>query len=223
MPELSEQFVEECLDQYPLGTELPKVFLEISKGASLTDALLSPLTRDDIIQLLTSKIETLVEAQASDNVTEERNAAEILLGYLGKTKPEASSGLVVDVDRDSVEEHGSGSKYYQGFNVTVWYDDCELLSLAPESGGEYKEGKWVAEPVKWPVAVEGLLPLPELVSEEPQVEEEEEDVAGEHEKREQVVLREIERSTTGGGFGPVEERTIETRQMDSPGTLDLFR
>jgi hypothetical protein len=100
----------------------------------------------------------------------------------------------------------------------------QLAEPAPDSEGEYKDGKWVAEPAKWPALLEGLMPLPELVSEEPEVEVEEEvDQPGEHEQREQAVLREIERGTAGGTLERADEGTIDMRRPEPSRTPDLFR
>ena len=88
-----------------------------------------------------------------------------LLGYLDKTKAEGSHGLVVEVEREAPEELGVGFKDYHVFNVTIRYEKAELANCAPDSEREYQDGKWVAEPAKWPALLEGPIPLPKLASE----------------------------------------------------------
>jgi hypothetical protein len=222
MSELTQEFVQECLDRHPYGVDLSKLILDIAQGANAAEALLSRVSRSDIIEWLGYQIEILVDEPVK-NSAQERASAEMLLGYLEKTKAEGSPGLVIDVERDAVEELGAGPKYYQVFNVTIRYEGAELAEPAPDSEGEYKDGKWVAEPVKWPALLEGLIPLPELVSEEPEVEEEEVDEPGAHEQREQAVLREIERGTAGGTLERAEEGTIDMPGPEPSRTPDLFR
>jgi hypothetical protein len=222
MSELTQEFVQECLDRHPYGVDVSKLILDIAQGANAAEALLSRVSRSDIIEWLGYEIEILLEPAVKPPI-EERNSAEMLLGYLEKTKAEGSPGLVIDVELDAVEELGAGPKYYQVFNVTIRYEGAELAEPAPDSEGEYKDGKWVAEPVKWPALLEGLIPLPELVSEEPEVEEEEVDEPGAHEQREQAVLREIERGTAGGTLERAEEGTIDMRGPEPSKTPDLFR
>jgi hypothetical protein len=224
MAELNEQFIQECLDRHPYNTDMSKLILEIAQGANVTETLLSRVSRSDIIEWLGYEIQILLEPAVKPPI-EERNSAELLLGYLEKTKADGSPGLVIDVEREAVEELGVGPKYYQVFYVTIRYEGAELAEPAPDSEGEYKDGKWVAEPAKWPALLEGLMPLPELVSEEPEVEVEEEEVdqPGEHEQREQAVLLEIERGTAGGTLERADEGTTDMRRPEPSRTPELFR
>jgi hypothetical protein len=201
-----------------------KLISEIAQGANATGVLLSPLARSEIIEWLGNEIEALVDEPVLPKVGEAaRNNGEILLGYLEKTKTEGSPGLVVDVERDAPEESFSGPKYYQVFYVTIRYEGAELASSAPDSEGEYKDGKWLAEPVKWSDFLEGIIPLPELVIEEPEVEEQEAGEAREEEKREREVSREIDRAIAGSALERAREVPTDTRRGESPGTPDLFR
>ena len=221
---LTQEFVQECLDRHPFGIDVSKLISEIAQGANATDVLLSPLDRSEITEWLGNEIEALVDEPVLPKVGEAaRNNGEILLGYLEKTKDEGSSGLVIDVERDAPEESALGSKYYQVFYVTARYEGVELASCAPHSEGEYKDGKWIAQPVKWSAFLEGLIPLPKLVSEEPEVEEQEAGEAREEEKREREVSREIDRAIAGSALEPAQEGLTDTRRCESPGTPDLFR
>ena len=222
MAEISEQFIQECLDQHRLEVNMAEVILEIAQGRDATEALLERVDRSDILSWLGNEMEAIVEAMEPKPVDEvSRKNAAILLRYLDSTKAEGSAGLQVEVDPETPEELDE-IKYYQVFNVTIRYEEAELVLMAPESEGQFKEGTWVAEPVKWAPLLQGLVPLPELVSGEPEIEvEEEEDSA----KREQDVMREIERGTLGGTLERSEEGPAAQmyRAAEPPQTPDLFR
>jgi hypothetical protein len=225
---LTEQFIQECLDRHPYDIDMSKLILEIAQGRNVTDALLARVSRPDIIGWLGNEMEVIIDALVpalAEKAAGERNNAETLLGYLEQTKAEGSAGLVVEVERDAAEELGQGSKYCQQFDVTIRFEGAELATWAPDSEGEYRDGKWVAEPVKWPPLLEGLILLPELVSEEPGVEVEEADVdyAGQHEKREQELLREIQRGRAGAAFERADEGPAQMQRHEPPRTSDLFR
>jgi hypothetical protein len=222
MSELTQEFVQECLDRHPYGVDVSKLILDIAQGANAAEALLSRVSRSDIIEWLGYQIEILVDEPVK-NPTQERASAEILLGYLEATKGEGSRGLYVEVERQGVEELGAGPEYYQVFDVTIRYEEAELAVMAPDSEGQFNEGKWVAHPVKWPPLLAGLVPLPELVSEEPEIEVEK-DREDDYPKREQDLLREIERGALGGTLERIEERpTPMHRSVEPPATPDLFR
>jgi hypothetical protein len=221
MSELTQEFVQECLDRHPYGVDVSKLILDVAQGANAAEALLSRVSRSDIIEWLGYQIEILVDEPVK-NPTQERASAEILLGYLEATKGEGSRGLYVEVERQGVEELGAGPKYYQVFDVTIRYEEAELALMAPDSEGQFNEGKWVAHPVKWPPLLAGLVPLPELVSDEPEIEVEE-DQEDDHAKREQDLLREIERSTAGVAFERADEGPAQMQRHELPRTPDLFR
>ena len=220
MAELTQQFIQECLDQHSLGVDMAELILEIAQGRNTTEALLARLSRDEILCWLGNEMEAIVEAIVPKPVDDvSRNHAEMLLGYLDSTKAEGSPGLHVEVERESPEELDE-VKYYQVFNVTIRYEEAELAVMAPDSEGEFKEGRWVAEPVKWPPLLASLVALPALESEEPEIEVEEDD----HAKREQDLLREIERGTLGGPLERIEEGPAQMhRPVEPPETPDLFR
>jgi hypothetical protein len=221
MSELTQEFVQECLDRHPYGVDVSKLILDVAQGANAAEALLSRVSRSDIIEWLGYQIEILVDEPVK-NPTQERASAEILLGYLEATKGEGSRGLYVEVERQGVEELGAGPQYYQVFDVTIRYEEAELAVMAPDSEGQFNEGKWVAHPVKWPPLLAGLVPLPELVSDEPEIEVEE-DQEDDHAKREQDLLREIERSTAGVAFERADEGPAQMQRHEPPRTPDLFR
>ena len=222
MSELTKEFVQECLDRHPYGVDVSKLILDIAQGANAAEALLSRVSRSDIIEWLGYQIEILVDEPVK-NPTQERASAEILLGYLEATKGEGSRGLYVEVERQGVEELGAGPQYYQVFDVTIRYEEAELAVMAPDSEGQFNEGKWVAHPVKWPPLLAGLVPLPELVSEEPEIEVEE-DQEDDHPKREPDLLLEIARGALGRTLERIEEGpTPMHRSVEPPATPDLFR
>jgi hypothetical protein len=54
------------------------------------------------------------------------------------------------------------------FDVTIRYEGAELGSCVLESEGQYVSGKWVTERAQWPTLLQGVVPLPTVVIQEPQ-------------------------------------------------------
>ena len=170
MGKLTNEFVEECLDRQ--DGDVPQLILAIAEGANPTDALLEGLSREEMLDWLQQEFDGLLmhgfEPLLEDGGLETNNA-EILLGYLEKTKAERSPGLQFEIEPDGdPEELGAEGKYYQGFDVTIRYEGVELGSCVLESEGQYVSGKWVTEPAQWPTLLQGLIPLPTVAVQSPQ-------------------------------------------------------
>jgi hypothetical protein len=170
MGKLTNEFVEECLDRQ--DGDVPQLILAIAGGANPTDALLERMSRKEILDWLSEEFDGLLmhgfEPLLEDGGLE-RNNAEILLGYLEKTKAQTSPGLKFEVEPvGDPEELGAEGKYYEESDVTIRYEGVELGSCVLESEGQYVSGKWVSEPAQWPTLLPGLIPLPTVVIEEPQ-------------------------------------------------------
>ena len=83
MAEISEQFIQECLDRHRLEVNTAEVILEIAQGRDATEALLERVDRSDIMWWLGNQMEAIVEAMEPKPVDEvSRKNAEILLRYL---------------------------------------------------------------------------------------------------------------------------------------------
>jgi len=170
MGKLTNEFVEECLDRQ--DGDVPQLILAIAEGANPIDALLERISREEILDSLQQEFDGLLMhgfGPLLKNDGLERNNAEILFRYLEKTKAETSPGLKFEVEPvGDPEELGAEGKYYQEFDVTIRYEGVELGSCALESEGEHISGKWVRESAQWPTLLQGLIPLPAVVIEEPQ-------------------------------------------------------
>jgi hypothetical protein len=170
MGKLTNEFVEECLDRQ--DGDVPQLILAIAEGANPTDALLEGLSREEMLDWLKQEFDGLLmhgfEPLLEDGGFE-RNNAEILLGYLEKTKAEMSPGLQFEIEAvGDPEESYTQEKYIQEYDVSIRYEGTELGSCALESEGAYISGKWVAESAQWPTLLQGLIPLPRVAIQEPQ-------------------------------------------------------
>jgi hypothetical protein len=169
MGKLTNEFVEECLDRQ--DGDVPQVILVIAEGADPIDALLERISREEIPDWLQQEFDGLLMhgfEPLLKNDGLERNNAEILLGYLEKTKSETSPGLKFEVEPlADAKELGAEGKYYEEFDVTIRYEGVELGSCVLESEGRYVSGKWVTEPAQWPTLLQGLTPLPTVAVQGP--------------------------------------------------------
>ncbi len=52
--------------------------------------------------------------------------------------------------------------------MSIRYEGTELGTCALESEGAYISGKWVAESAQWPTLLQGVVPLPTVVIQEPE-------------------------------------------------------
>jgi hypothetical protein len=162
MGKLTNEFVEECLDRQ--DGDVAQLILVIAEGGNPIAALLERLSRQDILDWLNEEFDGLLMhgfEPLLKNDGLERNNAEILLGYLEKTKAATSPGLQFEVQPlADAKELGAEGKYYQECDVTIRYEGVELGSCVLESEGQYVSGKWVTEPAQWPTLLQGLIPLP---------------------------------------------------------------
>ena len=170
MGKLTNEFAEECLDRQ--DRDVPQLILAIAEGANPIDVLLEHISREEILDWLQQEFDELLMhgfKPLLKNGGLERNNAEILLGYLEKTKAERSPGVQFEVEPvGDPEARSAEGKYYQEFDVTIHYEGVELGSCVLESEGQYVSGKWVTEPAQWPTLLQGLVPLPTVVIAEPQ-------------------------------------------------------
>src|SRR5271166_4551629 len=170
MSKLTKEFVEGFLERY--DGDLSGPILDLADGGNPLHALLEGLDRKDIIDWLKGEFDELLmhgfEPLLEDGGLE-RNNAEILLGYLEKTKAETSPGLQFEIEAvGDPEKSYTPEKYIQEYDVSIRYEGTELGACALESEGAYISGKWVAESARWPTLLEGLIPLPRVAIEEPQ-------------------------------------------------------
>jgi hypothetical protein len=125
------------------------LILAIAEGANPADALLKRISREEILDWLNQEFDGLLMhgfEPLLENGGLETNNAEILLGYLEKTKAETSPGLQFEVEPvGDPEKLGAEGKYYQEFDLTICYERVKLGSCALESEGEYVSDKWVGE------------------------------------------------------------------------------
>jgi hypothetical protein len=106
---------------------------------------------------------------AQDIDLPERKNSELLLAFLEKTKPENSRGLQFEIEAVGDPEEGyTPEKYIQAYEVSIRYEGTGLGTCALESEGAYISGKWVAESAQWPTLLQGVVPLPTVVIQEPQ-------------------------------------------------------
>src|SRR5271166_7176466 len=170
MSKLTKEFVEGFLERY--DGDLSGPILDLADGGNPLHALLEGLDRKDIIDWLKGEFDGLLMhgfEPLLENGGLETNNAEILLGYLEKTKAETSPGLQFEVEPvGDPEKLGAEGKYYQEFDVTIRYEGVELGSCTLESEGEYVSDKWVGESAQWPTLLRGLIPLPTVAIQEPQ-------------------------------------------------------
>jgi hypothetical protein len=128
MGKLTNEFVKECLDRQ--DGDVPQSILAIAEGANPVDALLERISREEILDWLKQEFDGLLMhgfEPLSENGGLETNNAEILLGYLEKTKAETSPGLKFEVEPvGDPEELRAEGKYYQEFAVTIRYEGVEL-------------------------------------------------------------------------------------------------
>jgi hypothetical protein len=96
MGKLTNEFVEECLDRQ--DGDVPQLILAIAEGANPTDALLEGLRRKEMLDWLQQEFDGLLMHGFEPLLEDcglETNNAEILLGYLEKTKAEEVSWFTV--------------------------------------------------------------------------------------------------------------------------------
>src|SRR5208282_3704976 len=139
MSKLTKEFVEGFLDRY--DGDLSGPILDLADGGNPLHALLKLLDRKDIIEWLQEEFDGLLMhgfEPVQDIDLPERKNSELLLAFLEKTKPENSRGLQFEIE--SVGD--------------------------PEEG--YTPEKWVAESAQWPTLLQGVVPLPTVVIQEPQ-------------------------------------------------------
>jgi hypothetical protein len=147
MSKLTKEFVDGFLERY--DGDLSGPILDLADGGNPLHALLEGLDRKDIIEWLQEEFDELLmhgfEPLLEDGGFE-RNNAEILLGYLEKTKAETSPGLQFEIEAvGDPEKSYTPEKYIQEYDVSIRYEGTELGSCALESEGAYISGKWVAE------------------------------------------------------------------------------
>jgi hypothetical protein len=146
--------------------------LDLADGGNPLHALLEGLDRKDIIEWLQEEFDGLLMhgfEPAQDIDLPERKNSELLLGFLEKTKPENSRGLQFEIEAVGDPKEGyTPEKYIQAYEVSIRYEGTELGTCALESEGAYISGKWVAESAQWPTLLQGVVPLPTVVIQEPQ-------------------------------------------------------
>ena len=170
MSKLTKEFVEGFLERY--DGDLSGPILELADGGNPLHALLEGLDRKDIIEWLQEEFDGLLMhgfEPAQDIDLPERKNSELLLAFLEKTKPENSRGLQFEIEAVGDPEEGyTPEKYIQAYEVSIRYEGTELGTCALESEGAYISGKWVAESAQWPTLLQGVVPLPTVVIQEPQ-------------------------------------------------------
>ena len=170
MSKLTKEFVEGFLERY--DGDLSGPILELADGGNPLHALLEGLDRKDIIEWLQEEFDGLLMhgfEPAQDIDLPERKNSELLLAFLEKTKPENSRGLQFEIEGVGDPEEGyTPEKYIQAYEVSIRYEGTELGTCALESEGAYISGKWVAESAQWPTLLQGVVPLPTVVIQEPQ-------------------------------------------------------
>jgi len=170
MSKLTKEFVEGFLERY--DGDLSGSILDLADGGNPLHALLEGLDRKDIIKWLQEEFDGLLMhgfEPAQDIDLPERKNSELLLAFLEKTKPENSRGLQFEIEAVGDPEEGyTPEKYIQAYEVSIRYEGTELGTCALESEGAYVSGKWVAESAQWPTLLQGVVPLPTVVIQEPQ-------------------------------------------------------
>ena len=130
MGKLTNEFVEECLNRR--DGDVPQLILAIAERANPIDALLERISRKEILDWLQQEFDGLLMhgfKRLLKNGGLERNNAEILLGYLEKTKADTSPGLKFEVEPvGDPEELGAEGKYHQEFDVTIRYEAGQLCA-----------------------------------------------------------------------------------------------
>jgi hypothetical protein len=185
MSKLTKEFVEGFLERY--DGDLSGPILDLAGGANPTGALLEGLSREEILDWLQEEFDGLLMHGFEPLLEDagcERNNAEILLGYLEKTKAEKSPGLQFEVEPVGDPEEGyTPEKYIQAYEVSIRYEGTELGTCALECEGAHISGKWVAESAQWPTLLQGLVPLPTVVIQEAQHQRQEVDRIKERETK----------------------------------------
>jgi hypothetical protein len=170
MSKLTKEFVEGFLDRY--DGDLSGPILDLADGGNPLHALLKGLDRKDIIEWLQEEFDGLLMhgfEPVQDIDLPERKNSELLLAFLEKTKPENSRGLQFEIEAVGDPEEGyTPEKYIQAYEVSIRHEGTGLGTCALESEGAYISGKWVAESAQWPTLLQGVVPLPTVVIQEPQ-------------------------------------------------------